>query len=174
MGGVVPGSFAVLCFLCRRFPASAFEQWKPKRMGTAKFDAWFSVKTAKLTPITRPDGPKSGAPDPPSAVRASYTIRRTSRSVMLPCGQRLNAFRFREIFELGHRRAVALLNSSRLRIVEQRQQSIRAGRITHHHDRLADCDCVGISFQRQNRNRFRDFRECPDYKQRGRLFVQRL
>ena len=42
-----------------------------KRIGTAKFEAWFSVKTAKLTPITRPDGPNSGAPDPPSAVRAS-------------------------------------------------------------------------------------------------------
>src|ERR1043166_2668047 len=56
-----------------------------KRIGTAKFEALFSGKTAEVPPITRPDGPNNGAPDPPSAVRASYTILRTSRSVMLPC-----------------------------------------------------------------------------------------
>lgn len=41
------------------------------RIGTAKFEAVFSVKIAKVIPITRPDGPNSGAPDPPSPVRAS-------------------------------------------------------------------------------------------------------
>ena len=47
--------------------------------------AVFSVKTPKLTPMTLPVCPNSGAPEPPSAVLASCTMRRASRSVIDPC-----------------------------------------------------------------------------------------
>jgi hypothetical protein len=42
-----------------------------KRTGTAKFASCKPSKMPKLMPMTRPDWPKRGAPDPPSAVRAS-------------------------------------------------------------------------------------------------------
>src|SRR5437588_8477344 len=55
------------------------------RTGTARFEAVFSVKIANVTPMTLPDGPNSGAPEPPSPVRASYAMRRAFNSVMFPC-----------------------------------------------------------------------------------------
>ena len=37
------------------FQPALSRRGKPKRIGTAKFEAEFSVKTAKFTPITLPD-----------------------------------------------------------------------------------------------------------------------
>jgi hypothetical protein len=42
-----------------------------KWIGTAKLDAVFSVKIAKVIPMTLPEGPNNGPPEPPSPVRAS-------------------------------------------------------------------------------------------------------
>src|SRR6185369_5488825 len=72
--------------------------------------------------------------------------------------ERLDAFSFGEVCKLGHRCAVTLLNSSRLSIVQQREESIGTGRISHHHYRFSDSDRIRIRLQWKDRNRFRHFR----------------
>ena len=156
--GALAGGFAFLRFFCRRFPTVAFEQRNSEAYRNCKIRCLVFSEDRKINSNHATRWPKKGRA---RSTFGSSCVVNDSPHVKIGNAalrsERLDAFCLCEVCKLSHRRAVTLLNSSRLGIVEQCEESIGSGRISHHHHGFSNSDCIRISFQRQDRNRFRNF-----------------
>jgi len=133
--GGLAGGFAFLRILWRGFPSGTLEQTQAETNGHGEIRRLVFSEDCEVHSDHAPRRTEQRRTR--STFGSSGVVHDSShveiRDAALS-GEWLNAFRLRELSELGHRRVVALLNSSRLRLIEECQQTIRSGRITHHDD----------------------------------------